>query len=241
MASRVSSPGLSPLRARGPTCAWSSRASGRVRGRPTRAPRSAGRNSSKASNAWWEACREPRPRLALPARARRAALVARADDHWPSLPRLLRACGYAEHRSEETRYPGVAHGGRHVRARIDDPASHHTQVERPSGNGDDRFAPARPAGLDCAPELLCDRVLDDRQRMVHRGWLISGAFQPNGEPLPGSFAVLPTFQAHAVLATLLATLIAAHIAAALYHQFVLKDGLLRRMWFGRRTIVPAEK
>jgi cytochrome b561 len=73
------------------------------------------------------------------------------------------------------------------------------------------------------------------------GWLISGAFQPNGEPLPDSFAVLPTFQAHAVLATLLATLIAAHIAAALYHQFVLKDGLLRRMWFGRRTIVPAEK
>jgi cytochrome b561 len=52
---------------------------------------------------------------------------------------------------------------------------------------------------------------------------------------------LPTFRAHAALATLLAILIAAHIAAALYHQFVLKDGLLRRMWFGRRTIVPAEK
>ncbi|MEH2564750.1 cytochrome b [Bradyrhizobium sp. AZCC 2289] len=73
------------------------------------------------------------------------------------------------------------------------------------------------------------------------GWLISGAFQPNGEPLPSTFAVLPTFQAHAALATLLAILIAAHIAAALYHQFVLKDGLLRRMWFGRRTIVSAEK
>jgi len=27
------------------------------------------------------------------------------------------------------------------------------------------------------------------------GWLISGAFQPNGPPLPDSFAVLPTFQA----------------------------------------------
>jgi cytochrome b561 len=73
------------------------------------------------------------------------------------------------------------------------------------------------------------------------GWLISGAFQPNGEPLPDSFVVFPTFQAHAVLATLLAILIAAHVAAALYHQFVLKDGLLRRMWFGKRTIVPAEK
>ena len=73
------------------------------------------------------------------------------------------------------------------------------------------------------------------------GWLISGVFQPNGESLPDTFAVFPTFRAHAVLATLLTILIAVHIAAALYHQFVLKDGLFRRMWFGERTIVPAEK
>ncbi len=73
------------------------------------------------------------------------------------------------------------------------------------------------------------------------GWLISGVFQPNGGPLPETFAVFPTFQAHAALATLLAILIAAHIAAALYHQFALKDGLFRRMWFGQRTIVPAEE
>jgi cytochrome b561 len=72
------------------------------------------------------------------------------------------------------------------------------------------------------------------------GWFISGAFQPNGESLPSSFAVFPTFRAHAALATLLAALIAVHIAAALYHQFVLKDGLFRRMWFGERTIVSAE-
>ena len=73
------------------------------------------------------------------------------------------------------------------------------------------------------------------------GWLISGVFQPNGGSLPSSFAVFPTFQAHAVLAALLVLLIAGHIAAALYHQFVLKDGLFRRMWFGQRTIVAAEK
>jgi cytochrome b561 len=72
------------------------------------------------------------------------------------------------------------------------------------------------------------------------GWLISGVFQPNGGSLPSSFAVFPSFQAHAVLAALLAFLIAAHIAAALYHQFVLKDGLFRRMWFGERSIVPAQ-
>jgi cytochrome b561 len=73
------------------------------------------------------------------------------------------------------------------------------------------------------------------------GWLISGVFQPNGEHLPDSFAVFPTFRAHAVLAALLTILIAAHIAAALYHQFVLKDRLFRRIWFGERTIVPAER
>jgi cytochrome b561 len=73
------------------------------------------------------------------------------------------------------------------------------------------------------------------------GWLISGAFQPHGEPLPKTFDALPSFQVHSVLATLLAILIAAHVAAALYHQFVLKDGLFRRMWFGERTIVPVEK
>ena len=73
------------------------------------------------------------------------------------------------------------------------------------------------------------------------GWLISGAFQPNGEPLPETFAVFPTFRAHAALAVLLVLLIAIHVAAALYHQFVLRDGLFRRMWFGKRTIMPAGK
>jgi cytochrome b561 len=73
------------------------------------------------------------------------------------------------------------------------------------------------------------------------GWLISGVFQPNGGSLPDSFAVFPTFQAHAALATLLAILIVAHIAAALYHQLVLKDGLFRRMWFGKRTIGTAKE
>ena len=37
---------------------------------------------------------------------------------------------------------------------------------------------------------------------------------------------------HAVAAYTLAALIVLHIAAALKHQFVDRDGLLRRMWFG---------
>jgi cytochrome b561 len=73
------------------------------------------------------------------------------------------------------------------------------------------------------------------------GWFIRSVFQRPGELLPSNFAIFPTFQIHAALATLLAILIATHIAAALFHQFVLKDSLFRRMWFGRRTVVPSEK
>ncbi|PWB69888.1 MAG: hypothetical protein C3F07_18270 [Anaerolineales bacterium] len=40
---------------------------------------------------------------------------------------------------------------------------------------------------------------------------------------------------HGGIWTLLLLLILLHIGAALYHQFVLKDNLLGRMWFGKRT------
>jgi cytochrome b561 len=80
--------------------------------------------------------------------------------------------------------------------------------------------------------------------MVASGWtigfLIRGAFAPGGH-LPQSFAVLAPFQVHAVLAALLATLIAAHVVATLYHQFVVKHPLFPRMWFGRRTIFQAKR
>ena len=38
---------------------------------------------------------------------------------------------------------------------------------------------------------------------------------------------------HRALAYALATLIVLHVAAALQHHFVARDGLLRRMWPGR--------
>ena len=40
---------------------------------------------------------------------------------------------------------------------------------------------------------------------------------------------------HGSIWILLLLLIAVHIGAALYHQFILKDHLLGRMWFGKRT------
>ena len=53
MVSRVSSLGLSPRRARGPTCAWSSRASGRISSRPIRAPSTGGRSSFQTWSRSW--------------------------------------------------------------------------------------------------------------------------------------------------------------------------------------------
>jgi cytochrome b561 len=115
-----------------------------------------------------------------------------------------------------------------------------------------RMWSARPATASTGSPLL-DRLASIAHSILYAivflmivtgwftGWLISGVFQRNGESLPNSFAVFPTFQAHAVLAVLLAILIAVHTAAALYHQFVLRDGLFRRIWFGERTIVAAEK
>src|SRR5271167_1626610 len=54
--------------------------------------------------------------------------------------------------------------------------------------------------------------------------------------LPADFWVFPIRGVHYALSRLLMTLIAVHIVAALYHAFVLRDGLLGRMFFGRRTI-----
>lgn len=55
------------------------------------------------------------------------------------------------------------------------------------------------------------------------------------DTLPPELAAMPTRVAHGMIATVLVALIALHIAAAIYHQVVLKDGLMRRMWFGKRS------
>jgi cytochrome b561 len=54
----------------------------------------------------------------------------------------------------------------------------------------------------------------------------------NGAPLP-DFSQYPPRLAHGVGARLLLALLVLHAAAALYHHFVRRDGLLRRMWFSR--------
>ncbi|HLX16472.1 MAG TPA: cytochrome b/b6 domain-containing protein [Bradyrhizobium sp.] len=54
--------------------------------------------------------------------------------------------------------------------------------------------------------------------------------------IPADFWVYNLRTAHYVISRLLWALIALHVAGALYHTLIRKDGLLRRMWFGRRVI-----
>lgn len=52
--------------------------------------------------------------------------------------------------------------------------------------------------------------------------------------LPPDFSNIPARMAHGLIAAALAGLIAVHALAAVFHHFVLRDGLIDRMWFGRR-------
>ncbi|SLN37270.1 cytochrome b [Roseisalinus antarcticus] len=64
--------------------------------------------------------------------------------------------------------------------------------------------------------------------------LFSIAYGGSGEPLPANLSEIAPRLAHGLFSTLLLMLVGLHIAAALYHQFFLRDGLFRRMWFGKR-------
>lgn len=60
-------------------------------------------------------------------------------------------------------------------------------------------------------------------------------FGGSGAPLPETFNDLAPRKAHGILSKLLALTILAHVAGWAYHQFALKDGLISRMWFGKRS------
>lgn len=59
-------------------------------------------------------------------------------------------------------------------------------------------------------------------------------FGGSGAPLPADFSEYPPRIAHGILSVILTLLIAGHVGAFLYHQFIRKDGLFSRMWFGQR-------
>ena len=64
--------------------------------------------------------------------------------------------------------------------------------------------------------------------------LLPIVFAGSGDPLPATFDGLPQLFLHGFCAVLLIALIVLHLLAALYHQFILKDGLMARMWYGKR-------
>jgi cytochrome b561 len=59
-------------------------------------------------------------------------------------------------------------------------------------------------------------------------------FVESARPLPNTFDEFWVRAAHAILAKLLMALIVLHVGAALWHHYVLRDGLLRRMSLSRR-------
>jgi cytochrome b561 len=94
----------------------------------------------------------------------------------------------------------------------------------------DRLAPI----IHCGFYVLVLLMVGSGYATAILAGLNKSVFQGSGDPLPPDFSAYPTFVAHGMLAALLAGYIVLHIPAALFHQFVLKDGLLRRMFFGRR-------
>jgi cytochrome b561 len=56
--------------------------------------------------------------------------------------------------------------------------------------------------------------------------------------LPADFWAFPIRYVHYGFSRLLMALIALHVTGALYHTLVLRDGLLKRMLFGRRDTAP---
>jgi cytochrome b561 len=58
--------------------------------------------------------------------------------------------------------------------------------------------------------------------------------------LPANFWVFPVRSVHYVISRLLMVLITAHVVGALYHTFILRDGLLHRMWFGKRVLTTPD-
>jgi len=74
-------------------------------------------------------------------------------------------------------------------------------------------------------------VLADQRGQLAR------TFGIGSTPTPGSFGrggfSLGMF--HGAIWALLVLLIIVHVGAALYHQFILKDNLFGRMWFGKQT------
>jgi cytochrome b561 len=113
-------------------------------------------------------------------------------------------------------------------------------------------ARSRHPPIPSAGHPLLDRLAWASHRMLYvavLGQAISGlimALQTDlpgivfgGGTLPADFWIYPIRSIHYLFSRMLMVLIALHVAGALYHTLLLRDGLLRRMFFGRRFVATA--
>ena len=106
-----------------------------------------------------------------------------------------------------------------------------------------RFVTKKPAPADAGSPLL-----NKAAGLVHgllylaaiamavagMGTVVQAGLNLPGASLPEDFFAFPARYGHGYLAIVLIVLVAGHVGAALYHQFIRKDNLLSRMWFGKR-------
>jgi len=64
--------------------------------------------------------------------------------------------------------------------------------------------------------------------------LFNIVFGGSGQPLPVDLKIFTPRVVHGIVANLLLALIVFHVLGWAYHQFFLRDGLISRMWFGKR-------
>jgi cytochrome b561 len=109
-----------------------------------------------------------------------------------------------------------------------------------------RFTAKRPAPADAGNAFLnfVGRATHFLLYLLLIGMAVSGlglfqlanlsAVFSGQAPYPADFFQFAPRIGHGLTSWLLLALIALHFGAAMYHQFILKDNLLARMWFGKR-------
>jgi cytochrome b561 len=106
-----------------------------------------------------------------------------------------------------------------------------------------RFVTKRPAPADAGSPLL-NRAAGLVHALLYvaviamavagMGTVSQAGLDQPGASLPEDFFAFPARYGHGYTAIVLIVLVAGHVGAALYHQFIWKDNLLSRMWFGKR-------
>ena len=105
------------------------------------------------------------------------------------------------------------------------------------------FVTKRPAPADTG-----NRLLNMAAGLVHAllyigviamavagmGTVAQAGLNHPGANLPEDFFAFPARYGHGYIAIFLLILIAGHVSAWAFHQFIKKDNLFSRMWFGKR-------